>query len=94
MSNSVQLCKNYFAVNAKVARIEMKSSNSLRVMLFQILLFSAAIVFALVAAREAKAGDEHVPVVTDWSHRHAVYSEPKSLMKRFELSRDHRYLQQ
>ncbi len=72
----------------------MKSSDSLRVMLSQILLFSAAIVFALGVAREAKAGDEHVPLVTDWSHRHAVYSEPKSLMKRFALSRDHRYLQQ
>ncbi|HET6142775.1 MAG TPA: hypothetical protein VFE02_04655 [Candidatus Acidoferrales bacterium] len=72
----------------------MKLSNSLRIKLSQILLLSAVVAFALIVPREAKAGDEHVPVVTDWSHRHAVYSEPNSLMKRFALSADHRYLQQ
>jgi hypothetical protein len=71
----------------------MKSNQSWRIRLAQIFL-GAAIVIALVAARGAKAGKEHEHLVTDWSHRHLVYSEPKSLMKRFELSQDPRYVQQ
>ncbi|HTC61590.1 MAG TPA: hypothetical protein VK709_02005 [Candidatus Saccharimonadales bacterium] len=51
-------------------------------------------VFALIAIRGANAGEEHEHLVTDWSHRHLVFSEPHSLMKRFELSRDTRYIQQ
>jgi hypothetical protein len=80
-------------LNVKVARIEMKSNNSWRIRLAQILL-GAVIVIALVVVRGAKAGNEHLHLVTDWSHRHVVFSEPKSLMKRFELSSNHRYVQQ
>ena len=58
------------------------------------LLVGVAIVVALVVIREAKAGDEPVHLVTDWSHRHMVFSKPTSLMKRFELSSNHRYVQQ
>jgi hypothetical protein len=72
--------------------MEMKSNHSWRIRLAQILLGAAII--ALVVVRGAKAGDEHVHLVTDWSHRHLVFSEPKSLMKRFELSGNHRYVQQ
>ena len=71
----------------------MKSNHSWRIRLVQIFL-GAAIVIALVAAQGARAGKEHEHLVTDWSHRHLVYSEPKSLMKRFELSSDPRYVQQ
>jgi hypothetical protein len=82
-------------LNVKVARIEMKSNNSWRIRLAQILL-GAAIVIALVVVRGAKAGDEHEHehLVTDWSHRHLVYSAPRSLMEQFELSSHHRYVQQ
>ena len=71
----------------------MKSKNSWRIRVAQILL-GGAFVIALVAVRGAKAGDEPVHLVTDWSHRHLVFSEPRSLMKRFELSSDTRYVQQ
>jgi hypothetical protein len=67
--------------------------NSWRFRLSSILLVSAFLI-SLVAVRGVKAGEEHVHLVTDWSHRHLIYSEPKSLMKRFELSRDPRYVQQ
>jgi hypothetical protein len=70
----------------------MTSKNSWRTRVAQILL--GVFVITLVAVRGAKAGEEHEHLVTDWSHRHLVYSEPKSLMKRFELSRDPRYVQQ
>ena len=58
------------------------------------LLIGAAIVIALLVIREAKAGNEPIHLVTDWSHRHVVFSKPTSLMKRFQLSSDHRYVQQ
>src|SRR5579863_3402237 len=71
----------------------MKSNNSWRIRVAQILI-GVAIVIALVAIRSAKAGNEHDHMVTDWSHRYAIYSAPRSLMERFELSRHHRYVQQ
>ncbi len=71
----------------------MTSNHSWRNRVAQILL-CGAFVFALAAVRVAQAGGEHVHLVTDWSHRHLVYSEPKSLKKQFELSRDPRYVQQ
>ena len=71
----------------------MKPKNSWRIRVAQILL-GAAFVLALLMVRGAKAGDEHVHLVTDWSHRHLVYSEPRSLMQRFELSTHTRYVQQ
>jgi hypothetical protein len=71
----------------------MKSNNSWRITVAQILL-GAAFVIALVVVRGAKAGEEHVHLVTDWSHRHLVYSEPRSLMQRFEFSTHTRYRQQ
>src|SRR5580700_10416414 len=71
----------------------MKSNNSWRIRLAEILL-GAAIVIALVVVRGTKAGDEPVHLVTDWSHRHMVYSAPSSLMQRFQLSSDTRYVQQ
>jgi hypothetical protein len=71
----------------------MISKNSWRIRVAKILL-GGVFVVALVAVRGAKAGEEHAHLVTDWSHRHLLYSEPKSLIKRFELSRDPRYVQQ
>ncbi len=70
----------------------MISKNSWRSRVAQILLGVFAL--ALIAVPGANAGEEHEHLVTDWSHRHLVYSEPHSLMKRFELSRDTRYAQQ
>ena len=71
----------------------MKSNNSWRIRLSQILM-GAAIVIALVVVRGAKAGDEPTHLVTDWSHRHLVYSETKSPAKRYALLSDPRYVQQ
>jgi hypothetical protein len=79
--------------NIPVARIEMKLNRAGRFKLGQFLV-GAAIVFALMAAPDAKADGEHEHMVTDWSHRYVVYSTPQSLMRRFELSRDRRYVDQ
>jgi hypothetical protein len=48
----------------------------------------------LVIAHAAYAGRERFPVSTDWSHRHLVFSFPKSLMDRFRFSSDLRFVQQ
>jgi hypothetical protein len=40
------------------------------------------------------AGRQPFPIATDWSHRHLVFSPPKSLMGRFRFSSDYRYVQQ
>jgi hypothetical protein len=82
-----------FALNTTATRFEMKSIVSQQTRLSQIFL-GAAILSALFLAREAKADDEHQHVVTDWSHRHVVFSEPKTQAKRFQLSSNPRYAQQ
>jgi hypothetical protein len=46
------------------------------------------------AVRTTKAANEPIHLVTDWSHRHVVFSPPHNLMDRFRLSRDPRYVQQ
>jgi hypothetical protein len=40
------------------------------------------------------ASDEHVHLATDWSHRHMIFSAPKTWWQRFNLLRNPRYLQQ
>src|SRR5665213_1693757 len=83
-----------FELNTRVTRMEMKMILSRRFGVTQIL-FGAAIVFALLLVREAKAQEqEHTHLVTDWSHRHVMFSEPHSLMQRYQLSTDTRYWQQ
>src|SRR5665213_545718 len=80
-----------FELNTRVTRMEMKMILSRRFGVTQIL-FGAAIVFALLLVREAKAQEqEHTHLVTDWSHRHVMFSEPHSLMQRYQLSTDTRY---
>src|SRR5665213_2817322 len=75
-----------FELNTRVTRMEMKMILSRRFGVTQIL-FGAAIVFALLLVREAKAQEqEHTHLVTDWSHRHVMFSEPHSLMQRYQLS--------
>jgi hypothetical protein len=73
----------------------MTSKSSWRIRVAQIL-FGGAFVFAVVAVcgAQAQTGEEHVHLVTDWSHHRMVFSEPNSLMKRFELSSNTRYVQQ
>jgi hypothetical protein len=73
----------------------MKSNNSWRTRLAQILI-GAAMILALLAAREAKADGEHDHdhLVTDWTHRYVVYSAPTTLMQKFQLSGDRRYIDQ
>src|SRR4029077_11111306 len=58
------------------------------------------IVIAIISSVMARprtlvlGGGEKVSLVTDWSHRHVVYSAPKSLVRAFHLSGDSRYVQQ
>jgi hypothetical protein len=59
------------------------------------LVFGAITLISLTAAvRTTKAENEPIHLVTDWSHRHVVFSPPRDLMDRFRLSQDPRYFQQ
>ena len=71
----------------------MKSNNKWRIGLAT-LVFGAALLISFVAVPTIKAADEPIHLVTDWSHRHVVFSPPQSLMDRIRLSRDPRYIQQ
>jgi hypothetical protein len=52
----------------------------------------AALAFLL--AYKIHAGNEPVHLRTDWSNRHLLFSEPKTLLDRFRLSTEDRYVQQ
>src|ERR1700679_2049657 len=71
----------------------MKSNNKRRTGLTY-LVVGVAIVISFVAVRVIKAADEPIHLVTDWSHRHVVFSPPHNLMDRLRLSRNPRYIQQ
>jgi hypothetical protein len=70
----------------------MKPTLPKRIYLSRIFL-CAAIVSALFLPCDIQADDENQHVVTDWSHRHVVFSNPKFPMKRFQLSANPRYVQ-
>jgi hypothetical protein len=75
------------------ARMKMKSNSKRRIRLTY-LIFGAVIVISFAAVRATKAAEEPVHLVTDWSHRHVLFSAPHSLMDQLRLSRNPRYLQQ
>lgn len=72
----------------------MKWNNLWRVRRAQILLVSAAAIMLIVVARRTNAEHGPVPLATDWSHRHLVFSQPHSLLDSFKLSANPRYVQQ
>ena len=73
----------------------MKMTLSRQFRVNQILL-GVAFVFALVLARDIKAGDEkeHDHLVTDWSHRHMVFSASANYSQAWELQKEPRYFHQ
>jgi hypothetical protein len=73
--------------------MKMKSNSKRRIGLTY-LIFMAVIVISFAAVRATKAAEEPVHLVTDWSHRHVLFSAPHSLMDQFRLSRNPRYIQQ
>jgi hypothetical protein len=73
--------------------MKMKSNSKRRIGLTY-LIFMAVIVISFAAVRGTKAAEEPVHLVTDWSHRHVLFSAPHSLMDQFRLSRNPRYIQQ
>jgi hypothetical protein len=68
--------------------------NSLRRGWLALFLVGAAIVIALVVVRATSAQNGPVPMATDWSHRHLIFSQPRSLFEAFKLSSNPRYVQQ
>ncbi len=58
------------------------------------IILGISLALALILVRAIRAGDEPVHLATDWSHRHLVFSPPKSLMDQFRFSWDARYVQQ
>lgn len=72
---------------------KMNLSKEWRIRPAQILLGSAMVI-ALAMVRGVRAGDEPIHLVTDWSHRHVIFSPPKNLMQQFQLSGNVRYVQQ
>ena len=71
----------------------MRIDGSWQVKLPQILL-GVAIVILLVVVRGTNAGNKPVHLATDWSHRHLVFSTPKSEEQRIRLLSNPRYVQQ
>jgi hypothetical protein len=71
----------------------MKLNCSWQIRLAQILL-GAALVISLVLVHGTSAQNGPVHMVTDWSHRHLVFSAPKNLVHAFQLSSNPRYVQQ
>lgn len=49
---------------------------------------------ALLESSVAFGSEQRVSLVTDWTHRHMMFSAPKSLADAFALSRNPRYVQQ
>jgi hypothetical protein len=71
----------------------MKLNCSWQVRLAQGLL-GAALVIGLVVASGTNAENEPFHKTTDWSHRHLIFSTPKTLFDRIQFSSNHRYVQQ
>jgi len=71
----------------------MKSNSKRRIGLTY-LIFGVVIVISFAAVRATIAAEEPVHLVTDWSHRHVLFSAPHSLMDQLRLSRNPRYIQQ
>jgi hypothetical protein len=71
----------------------MKLNCSWQIRLAQILV-GAALAIALVLVHGTSAQNGPVHMVTDWSHRHLIFSAPKNLIHAFQLSSNPRYVQQ
>jgi len=71
----------------------MKLNCSWQTRLAQILL-GAALAIALVLVHGTSAQNGPVHMVSDWSHRHLIFSAPKNLIHAFQLSSNPRYVQQ
>jgi len=71
----------------------MKLNRSWQIRLAQILL-GGALVIALVLVHGTSAQNGPVHMVSDWSHRHLIFSAPKNLIHAFQLSSNPRYVQQ
>jgi hypothetical protein len=57
-----------------------------------LLVVASLTLFKAAAPIEARPG--RLPMISDWSHRHVVFSQPSSLMQAFRLSQDPRYVRQ
>jgi hypothetical protein len=57
-------------------------------------LLGAALVIGLVVVSGTNAQNDPVHTTTDWSHRHLIFSTPKTLFDRIQFSSNHRYVQQ
>ena len=60
----------------------------------QILLGAAVMSTMVIVVRGTSAKNGPVPLATDWSHRHLIFSQPHSLLDSFKLSSNPRYVQQ
>jgi hypothetical protein len=73
--------------------MKMKSNRERRIGLTYFVL-GAVIVISFAAVRATKAADEPIHLVTDWSHRHVLFSPPHDSTDQLRLSRNPRYFQQ
>lgn len=60
----------------------------------QILLVAALAITLVIVVGRTSAQNGRVPMATDWSHRHLIFSQPHSLFDAFKLSSNPRYVQQ
>src|SRR5580704_1345849 len=55
---------------------------------------AALAVFLLVHATGAQETGQRIPMISDWSHRHVVFSQPHSVEEAWRLQREPRYWMQ
>ncbi len=60
----------------------------------QILIVGALAITLVIVVRRTSAQHGPVPLPTDWSHGHLIFSQPHSLFDAFKLSANPRYVQQ
>ncbi|MGC2530687.1 MAG: hypothetical protein WA639_23330, partial [Candidatus Acidiferrum sp.] len=72
----------------------MTRNNLWRVRPAQILIVAALAITLVIVVGRTRAQNGRVPLATDWSHRHLIFSQPHSLFDAFKLSANPRYVQQ
>jgi hypothetical protein len=75
---------------------KMRRSHTLR-SVFSILgalILSSTLLCSTLVAQAAPAGDNTIPVPTDWSHSHVIFSRPSTMEQAARIEKDPRYWQQ
>jgi len=72
----------------------MRRIPSRTVVSFFVLVGAALAVFSLVRSTDAQGPSQRIPIISDWSHRHVVFSQPRTFEEAWRLQREPRYWMQ